>query len=161
MLIVSDTSPLSNLALIGELSLLQSVYPKILIPSIVEAELMRLSEIQPIISSQIASGWLEVQAPTDLPLLQALNQSLDPGEAAAIALAIELNADRLLIDEKLGRRISIGYGLKIRGIVGILVNAKTKGLVPAVQPILNRLVEQAGFRISQSLYDLTLQEAGE
>ncbi|MBN8562550.1 MAG: DUF3368 domain-containing protein [Leptolyngbya sp. UWPOB_LEPTO1] len=161
MLIVSNTSPLSNLAIIGELSLLQSVYPKILIPSIVEAELMRLPEIQPIISNQIASGWLEVQVPTDLQLLQALSQSLDPGEAAAIALAIELNADRLLIDEKLGRRIASEYGLKIRGIVGVLVNAKTKGLVPAVQPILDRLIEQAGFRISQSLYDRILQESGE
>lgn len=161
MLIVSNTSPLSNLAIIGELSLLQSVYPKILIPSIVEAELMRLPEIQPIISNQIASGWLEVQVPTDLQLLQALSQSLDPGEAAAIALAIDLNADRLLIDEKLGRRIASEYGLKIRGIVGVLVNAKTEGLVPAVQPILDRLIEQAGFRISQSLYDRILQESGE
>lgn len=161
MLIVINTSPLSNLAIIGELSLLQSVYPKILIPSIVEAELMRLPEIQPIISNQIASGWLEVQVPTDLQLLQALSQSLDPGEAAAIALAIDLNADRLLIDEKLGRRIASEYGLKIRGIVGVLVNAKTEGLVPAVQPILDRLIEQAGFRISQSLYDRILQESGE
>ncbi|WP_394359021.1 DUF3368 domain-containing protein [Leptolyngbya boryana] len=66
-----------------------------------------------------------------------------------------------MIDEKLGRRIASEYGLKIRGIVGVLVNAKTIGLVPAVQPILDRLIEQAGFRISQSLYDRILQESGE
>lgn len=49
MLIVSNTSPLSNLAVIGELSLLQTIYPTILIPPIVQIELMRLPETQPLI----------------------------------------------------------------------------------------------------------------
>ena len=161
MLVVSNTSPLSNLAIIGELSLLQTLYPTILIPPIVQTELMRLPEIQPVISTQITTGWLQVESPNNLQLLQTLNQTLDPGESAAIALALELNADRLLIDERLGRSIATQYGIKIRGILGILVNAKAQGLLPAVQPILNRLMQEAGFRVGQALYDRILQEAGE
>jgi uncharacterized protein len=161
MLIVSNTSPLSNLAVIGELLLLQTIYPTILIPPIVQIELMRLPETQPLISAHIANGWLKIQSPNNLQLLQTLNQSLDPGEAAAIALAFELNADRLLIDERLGRIIATQYNIKIRGILGILVNAKDQELIPDIQPILDRLIQEAGFRVSQALYDRTLREAGE
>lgn len=96
-----------------------------------------------------------------LAFIQSLEQTLDPGESAAIALASERNADRLLIDERLGRRIATQYGLKIRGILGILVNAKEEGLIPAAKPLLDRLVNEAGFRVSQALYIRTLQESGE
>ena len=161
MRIVSNTSPLSNLAVIGEISLLQQIYPKILIPPIVHTELIRLPEIQPTISALINTGWLEVQVPQNLQLLQTLNQTLDPGEAAAISLAIELDADRLLIDERLGRSMALQYNLKIRGILGILVNAKNQGLIPSAKPLLDRLIHEAGFRVSPALYDRTLQESGE
>jgi uncharacterized protein len=159
--IVSNTSPLSNLAVIGEIQLLQQIYSKILIPPIVHTELMRLPEIQPAISTLINVGWLEIQLPNNLQLLQTLNQTLDPGEAAAISLSIELNADRLLIDERIGRTIAVQYGLKIRGLLGILVNAKNQGLIPAAKPLLDRLISEAGFRVSQTLYSRTLQESGE
>jgi uncharacterized protein len=161
MLIVSNTSPLSNLAVIGELSLLQTIYPALLIPPMVQTELMRLPEIQPIIAASLKSGWLQVQSPNNLQLLQTLNQTLDPGETEAIALTLEINADRLLIDEQLGRSVALQSGIKIRGILGILVNAKSQGLIPAVKPILDRLIQQAGFRVSRTLYDRTLQETGE
>jgi uncharacterized protein len=161
MPVVSNTSPLSNLAVVGEMALLQQIYPQILIPSVVQAELMCLSEIQPVISKLINIGWLEIQDPTDQQLIQTLNQMLDPGEAAAIALAIELNADRLLIDEQLGRSIALQYGLKIRGLLGILVNAKNQGLIFATKPILDRLMSEAGFRVGQALYERVLQESGE
>jgi uncharacterized protein len=161
MLIVSHTSPLSNLALIGEITLLQKIYPKILIPPIVYTELVRLPKNQPAIATLIETGWLEIQTPKNIQLIQSLEQTLDPGESAAIALAIELNADRLLIDERLGRNVATQYGLKIRGILGILVNAKEQKLIPAAKPILDRLIHEAGFRVSQALYIRVLHESGE
>lgn len=161
MKIVSNTSPLSNLAVIGELDLLQQIYSKILVPPIVQAELMQFPEIRPAIATMLDSGWLEVQAAQNLQLIWALEQTLDPGEAAAIALATELKADRLLIDERLGRRIAMQSGLKVRGILGIIVNAKNEGLLPVAKPLLDRLIDEAGFRVSQVLYERTLQEAGE
>ncbi|OUC15696.1 MAG: hypothetical protein B0A82_05355 [Alkalinema sp. CACIAM 70d] len=161
MIIVSNTSPISNLIIIGEIALLQQIYPKVLIPPSVHAELTRLPILQPTILSLLGIGWLEIQAPTNLQILQLLNQTLDPGEAEAIALAIELSADRLLIDERLGRNVATSYGLKLRGLVGILINAKQQGLLPVLKPILDRLINQAGFRVSQALYDRTLKEVGE
>ncbi len=161
MPIVSNTSPIGNFAVIGQLSLMQQIYPKIIIPPTVYAELMRLTTIQTDITALLTTGWLEIQPIADLILLQTLNAQLDPGEAEAIALAIETKADRLLIDERLGRSIATKYGLKIRGLLGILVNAKTSGLIPALKPILDTLINQAGFRVSQMLYERTLQDAGE
>jgi hypothetical protein len=161
MRVVSNTSPLSNLAVIGEIELLQQIYPKILIPPTVYAELICLPEIRSTITNLCNIGWLEVQVPSDLLLIQILNETLDSGEAAAIALAIELKADRLLIDERIGRETALAYGIKIRGILGILVNAKNQHLISATKPLLDRLINTAGFRVSQALYDRTLQESGE
>ena len=161
MLIVSNTSPLSNFAVIGEISLFQQIYPNVLIPPTVHIELMHLAEIQFTISSLISTEWLEIYTPANLQLIQSLQETLDPGESEAIALALELNANRLLIDERLGRAIATQYGLSIRGILGILVNAKEQRLIPALKPLLDRLIGEAGFRIGHSLYVYTLQQAGE
>lgn len=161
MIIVSNTSPISNLIIIGEIALLQQIYPKILIPPAVHSELTRLPLLQTTMTSLLDAGWLEIQASTNLQLLDILNQTLDPGEAEAIALAVELSANRLLIDERLGRSVATSYGLKLRGLLGILIYAKQQGLIPVLKPILDRLINQAGFRVSQALYDRALQEVGE
>lgn len=83
------------------------------------------------------------------------------GEAEAIALAVELNATRLLIDERLGRQAATERGLKITGVLGILLAAKRQGFVTAVQPTMDDLVAQAGFRISSQLYADVLITANE
>lgn len=69
---------------------------------------------------------------------------------------VELDASRLLIDERLGRSVAASYGLKLRGIVGILINAKQQGLIRVLKPILDRLIDEAGFPVSQALYDRAL-----
>ncbi len=145
MIIVSNTSPISNLIIIGEIALLQQIYPKVFIPPTVHSELTRSQALQLTMISFLGAGWLEIKAPTNLQLLDTLNQTLDPGEAEAIALAIELSADRLLIDERLGRSVAASYGLKLRGLLGILIHAKQQGLIPVLKPILDRLINQAGF----------------
>ncbi|MDY6785304.1 MAG: DUF3368 domain-containing protein [Cyanobacteriota bacterium] len=161
MVIVSNTSPISNLVFIGEISLLQQIYLKVLIPPAVHSELTCLPILQPTIVSLLDADWLEIQTPTNLQLLHILKQTLDPGEAEAIALAIELSANRLLIDERLGRSIAASYGLQLRGLLGILIHAKQQGFIPVLKPILDRLIDLAGFRVSPALYNRTLQEAGE
>jgi predicted nucleic acid-binding protein len=161
MRVVSNTSPLSNLAAIDKIDLLQQIYPQILIPPTVHTELIRFPKIQPEIDTCLKSGFLDIRQPTNTKLIQTLNQPLDLGEAEAIALAVEIKADRLLIDESLGRGIAEAYTLKIRGILGILVNAKEQGLLTAVKPLLDDLIETAGFRVSNGLYERILQAAGE
>lgn len=86
---------------------------------------------------------------------------LGQGEAEAIVLAVEVNADLLLIDEKLGRKEAAKKGLACIGVLGTLIDAKQAGLLPKIEPILNDLVFNAGFHIDKSLYSHVLQLAGE
>jgi len=76
--------------------------------------------------------------------------------ANAIALALELQADDLLIDERLGRQEALRLGLSIVGILGILLIAKQRNLIPQVQSVMDTLINQAGFRISSQLYHRVL-----
>ena len=161
MIVVSDTSPLCNLAIVEHLWLLRELYTTVVIPSVVANELADASELS--IQDILNLEWVQVRQLTNISLAESLqrNQGLDPGEANAIALAIELKADDLLIDERLGRREALQLGLPIIGILGILVVAKQRGLIQLVQPVLNALITQAGFRVSSHLYSQILRLAGE
>ena len=72
-----------------------------------------------------------------------------------------LNANRLLIDERLGRQVAADRGLKITGVLGILLLAKRQGAIAIVKPVMDDLVTQAGFRISSQLYAEVLKAASE
>ena len=91
----------------------------------------------------------------------AIQQDLDAGEAEAIALAVETEAELLLMDERLGRESARHFGLRYVGLIGVLVEAKRKGLVRAVRPYLNELRDIAGFRIRDTLYIRVLRDEGE
>ena len=85
---------------------------------------------------------------------------MDLGESEAIVLALEKQASYLIIDEFTGRQIADQYGLTVIGLLGVLVQAKQKGLIQAVKPHLEALRQQ-GFRLSQSLIDMVLKRLGE
>jgi len=106
------------------------------------------------------AGWIIVQAPTDTALIGKLEQVLDRGEAEAIALAKELQADFLLIDEKKGRSIAEGEALVVIGLAGILTRAKQLHVIPEVKPLMDSLIKN-NFRISKTLYKAVLAKAGE
>ena len=116
MIVVSDTSCISNLLTIGHAELLTRLFGEVIIPPAVDKELRRFHSVIP--------NFLKVVTPTQSSLLVRLSRELDTGEAEAICLASELRADRLLIDEKVGRRVAQREGLAVIGIVGVLVTAK-------------------------------------
>nr|WP_206071100.1 DUF3368 domain-containing protein [Nodosilinea sp. P-1105] len=163
VIVVSDTSPLSGLAIAGYLSLLEQIYDEVIIPVAVANELRRGGQDDPRITEVLALDWVEVQQPKNLALVETLqaDQNLDRGESEAIALALELKADELLIDERLGRREASRLGLSITGLLGILLVAKRRGLVGAIRPIMDDLINEAGFRVSSQLYADVLAMAGE
>ena len=161
MIVVSDTSALSNLALVEHLWLLEAIYQTVVIPEVVASELIAASNAS--ISAIPKLSWIQTQSLANAQLANQLQQErgLDAGEANAIALALELKADDLLIDERLGRQEALRLGLSIIGILGILLIAKQRSLIPQVQPMIDALINNAGFRVSTQLYQRILDLAQE
>ncbi len=110
MPIVSNTSPILNLAIIGQLDLLRQQFAEVLIPSAVQAELKPETTFPGATAVQQAlqAEWLRVAELKDVHLARALALDLDEGEAAAIALALELGAKRILMDEHNGAWRTLG-----------------------------------------------------
>lgn len=157
MLIVSDTSPLINLAAVNSLNLLHQLHNQIIIPQAVYDEIVILGKGQ-VGSDEIkAANWIEVRPVVNNHMVKALEVDLDNGEAEAVVLAVELDADLLLIDERKGRAVAARLGIKHIGLLGILVQAKRSGLIPAVRPIMDKLMTNAGFWISNELYEHILE----
>jgi predicted nucleic acid-binding protein len=161
VIVVSNTSPITNLAAVGQLEVLRQLYDKVLIPQAVYGELTFGGAIQPGGREVQTLQWIEIRQVTDRVLVAALQVELDPGEAEAIALAVELKADLLLLDERRGRAVASRLGLRFVGLLGVLIEGKQKGCIPAVKPILDDLVMKAGFWVSQRLYARVVQAAGE
>ena len=160
MIVVSNTSPISNLAAIGQLGFLQQLYGNVIIPKAVYQELRDSGATDPATLAVQTLDWIQTQSVTNLALLQTLQNNLDIGEAEAIALAVELNADRLLVDERQGRNEAIRAGLQVTGLLGVLLAAKQQRLIPLVQPVLDDLIAQ-GFWVREELYAEVLQLACE
>ena len=161
MIVVSNTSPITNLAAIGQLNLLQQLYQQIVIPQAVYQELTRYGETIPGAIEVQTLPWIQRQTVADRTLVTSLSYQLHEGESEAIALAIELNADWLLIDEQLGRKVASERGLRLAGIIGTLIEAKRRGFISAVKPYLDDLITRADFWVSQALYARVLQIEGE
>ena len=157
MIIVSDTSPINNLAAINHLYLLHQLYGTVLIPEAVYQELTDpnfpvagATEVQTL-------DWIQTRSVRDRTLVEALSNELDIGEAEAIALAVEIQADQILIDERRGRLIASRLNLRYTGILGVLVEAKSQGLIAEVKPLLDALISEAGFWVAEPLYNSVLQ----
>lgn len=152
MIIVSNTSPINNLAAIGYLHLLEQLYNTVYIPEGVYQELMAVETPVTVSTLVKSTQWIKVENITNPVQVTLLQQQLHRGEAEAIALAIQLNAELLLIDEKRGRMVADNLNLKITGVLGILIKAKNQGLIPAIKPLLKQLKNKAGFWIKPELY---------
>lgn len=153
MIVVSDTSPLTALITIQQIGLLQQLYDEVNIPPAVADELLAYHPEIP--------SFIRIVPVKESPLLAELNRKLDPGEAEAIVLAKELHADLLLIDEALGREAARHEHLPVIGLMGVLLVAKKKGLVPALAGIIEQLETDAGFYLARPVKARVLSAAGE
>jgi hypothetical protein len=161
VIVVSDTSPINNLAAINQLHLLHQLYGTVLIPEAVYQELTDpdfpvagATEVQ-------TFNWIQTRAVSDRTLVEALSSELDIGEAEAIALAVEIQADQVLIDERRGRLVATRLNLRYTGILGILVEAKSQGLIAEIKPLLDALINKAGFWVAEPLYNGVLKLVNE
>ena len=161
MIVVSDTSPVSNLLIINRLHLLQKLFKKIIIPNKVYNELLELEKFGFDVSSIKNTTWIEIRNPQNFKLVDELKKKLDEGESEGIVLAKELNADYLLIDEQAGREIATSLGLHIIELLGILIKAKEQKIIIQLKPMIDELIEKAGFWISKDLYEMVISSANE
>ncbi len=161
MIVVSNTSPLTNLAAIGRFDLLRHLYGRLHIANGVWEELNAEGKQWPSCKEAAAADWVERHAVQNQALVAALRRDLGRGEAETIALALELDAALVLLDEREGRHAAQQLGLNVVGVVGILLEAKANGAVDAVRPYLDALRQIADFYLSESLHQYALTLAGE
>ncbi len=161
MIIVSDISPISNLILISKLQILQSLFKTVIIPPAVDKEIKAMKLIGYDISSYEKADWIITRQLVDKKTLALLKLKIDSGEAEAIALAMEINCDLILIEERLGSTIAKQENLKTIGLAGVLVLAKERGLINELKPILSELKMKAGFWLGEKLVLQILIDNGE
>ncbi len=161
MPVVSNTSPIWNLASIKRLDLLHDQFGEVRIPQDVLAELQVGHEYPEMtrIQQALDARWLTVESLTNPYIQQSFMLDVDQGEAAAIALALELGIKCVVIDEADGRLIAKAMGLRSIGILGILLRAKHEGKIVSLSDEMSRLRHEAGFFIAESLF-IRLQKEG-
>ena len=160
MIVIANSTIFIGLAKIGKLYLLQKIFSKVYITKEVHKELTLKGQNKP--GSHIIKGskWIECKAPKDKALVNLLLSNLEKGEAEVLALAKELNADLLLLDEEKARKAAQLAGFKVMGIVGLLILAKDMGLIDAISPYIHDL-ERKNFRISQKIINEALKRSKE
>ena len=162
MIVVADTSVVINLCCVGQGGLLRQLFREVVVPPAVAAEFARLASSVPRFAGLTLPEGIRQQAPTSLPALLRSAIGLDPGEAAALAPAVEIHADAVLLDERRGREAASQLGLRTIGhFLGLLLQAKSAGLLAAVRPVLDDLQREAGFWIANTLRQQVLRLAGE
>ena len=168
MIVVSDTSPLLNLAAVGRADLLGALYGVVIIPPAVAAELDSVPRRFPRFAPAMGVGSLDFVRTEPLPvsadagaLLAELALRVDYGEAEALALSIARPADLFLTDDLPARRLAAARGVRTQGLLGVMLEAKRRRLLPAVAPLLDRLIHEAAFRVGDELRAQVVKLAGE
>jgi len=156
--IVINTSPLLALAACDQLELLRRLHRRVVVPHAVITELER-GQAKPLALEVERPAWLEVAALASAPspLLAAY---LDAGEAAVIALAVEQGIRRVVIDERRARMVAKTMGLEVTGSIGVLLRAKSGGLLAEIKPSIEAM-QARGIRLSERLLEFALRAAGE
>lgn len=151
MRIVSNTSPIVALAHRGELDLLRKIFDgAILIPPAVSREL----------AGRTLPEWFEIRELRQPLSARALEAFLGAGESEALALALEVETDLVLLDDKAARRLASQLRLTVVGTLGLLLKAKEAGLIPSIRPKLEAL-RSLPFHISPRLQENILTQARE
>lgn len=152
MIVVADASPLIALSRVGRLTLLQSLYGRIYVPVAVWHELVVDGRGRAGAEMVGDCDWIESRSATDREMVAILETTLDPGESEAIALAKEMHADFLLLDEALGRAAAQHMGLKTTGLLGVLLEAKRRGVLPDAYELASAMKAE-GWWVSDALLE--------
>lgn len=153
MIVVSDTTAVTTLLKAGMEGLLQELFGKVIIPQAVWDELHAFHPKLP--------DFVVRRAVERAGRLQAQTSLLGRGEAEAITLAKEVNADLVLTDDLKARRVAAGLNVKCTGLLGLLVRAKQRGLITSVREAIGILETRGGLYLSEAVKAEALRLAGE
>ncbi len=147
--VITNSACVISLTQMGKLELLHELFGTVTIPASVEAE----CRLQP-------ANWMLVKNPSSPQLAMSLRSRLGNGESDAIALAVELTADRIILDDRRARSAAKSLGLNVIGTVAVLVAARRQGLIPNLSDALEELVE-TGFFVATDIIESALRAVGE
>ncbi len=148
---VTNSSPLIVFQRIDRWSLLRELFGRLFIPPAVHLE---------VFGADLLPEWL-AERPLAQPLAsQIVAARLGAGEREAIALALELGATQVFLDDLAARRLAQSLNIAVLGSAGIVLRAKVQGLIPAVRPLLEAM-QAAEFRVAPHVLDRILAAAGE
>lgn len=148
-IIITDTSCFIILDKIGGFDVLRKCFKNV----------VTTPEIQQEFGGELPK-WIEIRPVSDTTLQDVFKETVDSGEASAIALAMETSNAVLIIDDLKGRKLASRMALSFMGTLGLLVKAKEYGVILSVKPYLDK-IQATDFRISSSLVDLLLEKTGE
>ncbi|MBB2148647.1 DUF3368 domain-containing protein [Pedobacter sp. LMG 31462] len=148
-IVITDASCFITLDKIDGMHLLHSLYKQVITTPEIAAEY-----------GKRLPSWVDVIAVRNRDLLYNFAEIVDIGEASAMALAAEIHADLLIIDDAGGRRFAKKLELNIIGTIGVILNAKLNGIIPSVKPYIIK-IQQTNFRISEWLTTQIIKDAGE
>lgn len=160
MVVVSDSSVITGLLALNRIELLRELFGQVLISDSVFKELTSLKDFGYDVE-KLNQTWIKITQIENIQKRNILLKRLDLGEADSIILAIEKNVDFILMDERKGRKIAKEIGLKIVGLIGILIQAKKNGLISNLKSELQFLTSKLEFRMSKQLIERALVEVGE
>lgn len=156
--VVSNTTPIISLLKLSRLDLLEKLYSQISIPNAVYQEI-EAGKNKKYYQDLSKIDWINIVEIKDKQAVKYFID-LDIGEAEAIVLATEVNADLIILDEKLGRFHAKHAELKVTGTIGILIKAKKQGLIEKLSPLLKELTDKDVW-ISDNLKKEILKQVGE
>lgn len=160
MILVLDSSSLITLSRTGDLELLQQYAEAAHVPQAVYDEVVGAGVDLPGRRAVESAQWIVRHPVHDQDAVARLRGRLGRGEAEAIVLAKELHADHVILDDATARRIAEIEGCHVLGLLGLLVHAKERGVIPAVRPVLDRILA-AGFYLDDKLYRSILRSSRE
>ena len=153
--VIVNSTPIIALAEIGRLDILKDLYGEVIIPNAVRDEVTvkdprRLE----------GHDWIRVMAISNIAAKEMFTSALHDGEVKIMLLAKEIGAELVIIDDGLARRHAKYLGLTITGTIGVLLRAKSAGIMKEIAPVIDALI-QNDFYISDEVYHEVLRLAGE
>ena len=156
-IVISNATPIISLCSVGYEFILKELFRHILIPQAVDMELRSLDKPGSRFSDL---KWVEVVSVQNEEVIVFLRKDIDKGEAETIALAKQMNADVVIIDENAGYQIARHFGLPVVRTLSILNVAKDRKIISKIRPIVEQMV-QRGRWYSKDVIDKFLGDVGE